>query len=506
MATPVQEVTQTFQVGLNTVVNEVESPPGLQWAENAWVSQDDFGAVESVPGFSKIVAADFSEPLSKVYFAKSSTGVRIAVAVGQTQVWSVDLDPGFGHSVTQIKTGLTPDKEMSITALNDTLYFFNGVDTPWKATIASPPVVSDMGLTRPSVTASAASRITHPQTFHLVSDEDEHIVDSSGNHLVGRKEAEGEVVGVVKYFVATMSTTTESALSAAFGEVDAQSGSKIRVTGVPLGSTGIAKIYRTYANRENPWFHHTEEGAVDGTADFTDNTPDEALRDAPYRHGDTPPAGITSVVSHFNRIFGLAGNLLYFSDLDDAESFWTATNGYVINVMGDDGDIGVALARDSEGVVIYKRNHLYRLLGRIPEDFYLVEVTLSDPSNRSIGVSGVQALAYFPGGIVFYWNRGIYIYQGGRAVYISAAIEDVLNNDYLDQKDHLVAIGYHPTQKTVWVSVPMTRLERNTHTFLYSVVSNRWVGMMTQGFRGYSTIENKHGDLALWASGSFGFR
>lgn len=464
-----------------------QDPAGYSRMDNCWAVPRSDGAIESVPGFYPVSTA--SQRLRALIYAKSEAGVKLLLAVGATKLFSISLadDSTFGD-FTERATGLTYGQEVDWVVYGDAVYLFNGA-LPKKITIASTPVVSDPGVERPDVADWV----------------------SEGGVVVAIGAA-GKVRGIVKYFISEVDTAVEGALSVEFGKTDLKSTpSKVTLTFDPTALTTPAdmqnkdfRIYRTYADGEDPFLVGTVEVGTTSTV-FTDNVDDDDLGDGrPISHGDPPPDGVLPAVMHLERAWGADGSDLYYSDVTQPESWFASANGQVISVFEDDGDNITALGSTRDGLLIWKQDHMYILTGKLEEEFVVDRITQSHQQSRNVGTPTVNSLAAVPSGFVFYWNHAVYTYINGRIKRISQEIESDFGGRFganIDKYEDQVHLGYDSFNGRAWLSVPLIG-STSSHTYFYSFRLGYWVGRMEQGLKGYQYVDDANGDLRLWALGA----
>lgn len=337
----------------------------------------------------------------------------------------------------------------------------------------------------------------------------------TGNYInVFGGDVQGNVKGVVRYFISELTDTTESALSekipqnntAGTLEIDCGEGAAVKVSiDVDSGNGEYAnfqskkfKVYRTYANGYQGFdtglrleTNSVAEGLV------VDEVPDSDLGDLPYLRGQLPPPGIISAVSHYGRVYGLTKEgYVFWSDLANVESWWTDVDadgtpeGNGIGVFVDDNDVGTCLSRDRDGMIVHKKNHMYRILGRVPNQFNLYEITPSDGTTISIGTPSVNSVCSLATGLAFYWNKGVYVYTGGTNVFrISKDIDSELDK-INTRAERFVALGFDPNYDHLYVSVPIgddTVVVPNT-TFIYDLRNRKWIGKLPKGYVNFAIV------------------
>lgn len=455
-----------------------DKPEGYGRMDNCWGSREVDGAIDSVPGFVSISAA--SQALRGLVYAKASTGVKLLLAVGATKLFSVSLADATYGNFTELATGLTYGQEFGYVIYDDAIYLFNGA-TPRKITIVASPVVSAISVDRPAAADVAT--------------------------ITTARAGSGKVRGTVKYFLAEVTDPDagdEGAISVAFGQINAKKGKKIDIT-FPNDAAFNSKtfrIYRTYENGEDPFSAlEVDVGASGGT--FTDNVPDEgedALGDPPLLNGDPPPDDILASVMHLNRAWALGDDsLLYYSDVNHPDSWFTAANGNIISVFKNDGDSGTALGVDGDDLIIWKANHMYRLVGLLEEEFALRRITRSTQDARNIGTPSINSVTAVPGGFVFYWKQAIYTYFQGRIRRISDEIEKHFTSN-LDLNEDQIHLGYDSFNERAWASLPING-QRASHVYFYDFKESYWTGRAEYGIKSYTYVEDNNDNLRLWGVG-----
>lgn len=492
MPLPVRTLSEVAVGRLRPSISPAQpDPAGYLQMLNCWAAPRTDGTIESVPGYRSISTA--SEDLRQLIYAKASDDTKLLLAVGATQLWSVSLadDATFGN-FTSLATGLTYGQEVAWVIYKDAIYLFNGT-LPKKVTVAASPVVSNPGLARPDMA-----------TF-----------ESEGG-ITFTKVGTGNIHGVVKYFISEVTESggdvTEGALSVASADIDTKNKpDKIEIDFIPANLTTPSdmankdfRVYRTYADGEDPFYVDTiEVGASGSTYTLVDNVPDvgeDGLGDPPLLHGDEPPSGLTTAVMHLERVWGADGSDLYYSDVKEPESWFTSPEGQLISVFKNDGDVITALGSSREGLVIWKRDHMYIVLGRVEEELVVDRITQSHQQTRNIGAPSANAVAAIPSGFAFYWKRALYTYIRGRITRVSPDIESDLGPN-LDKFEDQVHVGYDSFNGRVWLSVPLSG-SVGSDTYFYSLRLQRWVGRMERGHKAYQYIEDANDNLRLWALGT----
>ncbi len=480
-----QEFTLTFEKGLNTVRSPLRAfRRSVIALDNVWLSPDDHGAVEAMPGYTRVNPAAISP--STFYAAATAletTGTRMNLIGYEngSQKRIIHLNPS-GTTVGVFSEATSPaitKGDFQAAVLNDKVFIVNGADAPVMITNidTASPTIAKMGVARPSVTNASVA------------------LNAGGNN---------SVKGVVSYYLAQMSATTEGALSVAVGPISCADGNRVDVDLSHADFSGKTyRVYRTLADGVQPFLLAT----VAGGAVYTDDVPDRDLTNLPFLHGDPPLAAYKSIVAYNDRLWALdEGGMLYWSDLDNPESWWNAANGNQFPVNEDDGDVGVTLLRDLTGLIVLKKHHAYRLVGTVPTNLRPSEITIAAQGERTFGTPTPHSVVSIPGGAAVYWNRGVYILSGSSAAYISAPIEDDLAG-IRNQDEAGVFLGYFPQRRHLYVSVPLADGTTPDYTYIYDFNRQDWIGRRTVGFRGFLVTEDANGNEKFWAlsAGTGGF-
>lgn len=484
MGSSPREATYTFEDGLRSTDSPLRARRrSLETLSNAWLSPEDVGAIEAMPGFAKknsteITGAVFHSAAS----ARFSSGTRLRLVSyrdGSNDDFIVNVNPANGAQTTIWSHATTPAitvPDVSIVTLNDLVFGANGTDAGFKY---SGSAISAAGVTRPDVTNASLA------------------LNSGG---------EDSVIGVVSYYISLMTSTTEGALSVEIGPIDAGEGSRVDVDLSHADFSGNTyRVYRTLADGVQPFLVSSQ---VSGGATYTDDVPDSDLTNLPYLHGDPPLASLVSLAVFNQRIWGLTSDgILTWSDPKDPESWWNQGNGNYLPINEDDGDSGVGVINDQTGLYVFKTNHIYRVVGAENPEF--VSVTEFEPvtqQGRSLGAPSLNAITQAHSSIVFYWNKGVYLLRGGVVEYISRDIEDDLAVIRGQDEADGVYLGFYPKRRHLHVSVPLSSGVVPTVEYIYDLDSGRWIGRRSVGFRGYLSTFDASGDEEFWGlAASSGF-
>jgi hypothetical protein len=141
----------------------------------------------------------------------------------------------------------------------------------------------------------------------------------------------------------------------------------------------------------------------------------------------TAPSGLNRpqpdfIENHLNRIWTLEGNTLRFSALDTSvteehfNDFDTANNAGSIIIPSSKGDIGTGLYSLNNGLYVFQRRSIWRLLGSSPSNFELRNVT------NEIGMIDKRTLVEYGDLLTFLSDKGVYLFDGSNLKNISEGV------------------------------------------------------------------------------------
>jgi hypothetical protein len=184
---------------------------------------------------------------------------------------------------------------------------------------------------------------------------------------------------------------------------------KVRVHVFKLGLS--SKFMRVGSVDVSPTPDVTTGGYSSGTLAVTLNLTDTDITNLTNVSPTTtsnnpPPANISFALFHGGRMFVTEGRYLYYSQLDDPESF-DPNNFEVINTNDDQTIIGMAEVSDAQ-MLILKSGSLHALVG--PNDPNVWDIKSVDPA---IGLTSVRAINYIEGGIWWEAAQGLFKVEFG---------------------------------------------------------------------------------------------
>ena len=463
--------TRSFPRGLISGASPYAGPHARK-LDNCWIANDDLGAIEPMPGFAKVS----SDTIPNAMDDAKAVAVGIDETAYTVKLYEMANSPTdssvyeIGAStITSRKAALTLNAITTAAQIDNKLVFVNGQDAPFQINLATDAVTDvGAGVTRPDVTVGAGV-IT--------------ALNAAGK---------GSVKGVVRYWISKMTTTTEGPLSATFGEIDCAGGNSVDITfadETEYHDTSF-RIYRTLEDGQHPYLvAQFDVGSSGSTYTYTDNIPDADLVIIPYLHGDAPPSDLICIVNQFNRLWGLTkAGRLYWSDVTNHESWWTASNGNWADIFKGDGDQGTALVRAPDGLYVFKKSHLYHVYTQNLDQIQVTPITLAGAEQRSLGTLSQRSVVVSRHGIFFFHDSNVFVLNGFEARPIADAISENLNSV-------LIALGYSEANSHLWVSA-------GTNSYLFSTRSRRWIGKYLFSFAAFAEAPTGTGTAFYGAGGS----
>jgi len=416
--------------------------------DNWWPSPSDATAIEVIPGWASIGGSSIGAfSINSIIYGEKSDLTRRYFITGSTSVWTITT----AGVTASIQSGLTSGLKIYSVTYADLVHFYNGTDTPFKYDFTT---VTNIGLTQPSTSGFTTAATT----------------------------ATTNVVATVKYWHCIVTGTSKGPLSPSFGEIDAENGSEVTIT---FTSGSKHRFYRTTRDGNTPFFI----GAATSTdTTFVDNNHDDDLGGLAPQIGEPPSSSWNFPLVHFNRIWLASASRLFWSDLGEPESFYSVN---FLNIQQNDGDQITGLARDREGMFIFKNHHIYKAVGRDPdaEIFQIVELTPSSQNSRQIGCPTQGSIVSTPQGVFFFYQNGFYNINGeSQLEYLSEDIEDFLRDNVNPDAQEFVVCAYDPKYRMVLASTPTASSDSPQQTFCYLIDSKAWF-RISEGFHALNIVE-----------------
>ena len=486
-----QETRYTFERGLSTVLMASSRRRSFGTLDNVWLAPDDEGAIQAMPGYTKVNSVEISgAAFHGTAIAIATDGTRYNLisylSGGSIRIISMAPDGTVTNIVTEATTPAITVPDFSAVVAGNAIYFANGTDTAGRYDLGTTTLAAS-GLGRPDDDAGWGS-MADPAT-------------SSGTNAVK---------GIVTYYLSKVTgavpNEVEGALSSAIGPVNCGDGQDVTLD-LSVLPTNTYRVYRTLADRSQPYY----VAEVTGGVDYLDTTPDDNLQDYPRYHGDVQSTDIVSLLYFNNRVWGwTAGGLLLWTDpargteTSAFQSWWNTENGNQAPINLQDGDTGTVLVRIPGAFLCGKKNHIYRVVGRDAAELQVQETMVATQEGRTVGFVSQQAVEPCGDfGLAFYWNRGVYmIGSSGFAEYISYPIEDDLLDIRNQDEADGVYLGFYPKRRHLHVSVPLSAGVTPTHEYIYDFDRGEWIGRRSTGFRGYLSTQDANGNEEFWMMGA----
>lgn len=279
----------------------------------------------------------------------------------------------------------------------------------------------------------------------------------------------GNPTGTYTFGLTALNENTghESSLSATTSVTVA--GKKITVSWVFPSDTQITKVrvhifklglssqfFRLGSTDVTPTPDPTTGGYSSGTLSITVNVTDADINNliiaSPSQtENNPPPAGITFCQWHNGRMFVTDGNYLYFSKLDDPESF-DPVNFEVVNTNDNQKIKAMAPLADFQ-LIIWKDGSSHILIGPDPASWSI------QPLDPSIGLSSIRAITFVEGAVWWEALQGLFrleyaVYGIGRPQRVDAPnISDRLEN-LNDALLGSTAAAYDSVHQRMFFAVP----------------------------------------------------
>lgn len=148
------------------------------------------------------------------------------------------------------------------------------------------------------------------------------------------------------------------------------------------------------------------------------------------------PAGIQYIDAHDNRLYGAAGNTIYFSALRKPEDWTTLNDAGSIVIESNDGETINSIKSGLQKLTVFKPNSMYELYGTGASNYRLVQIA------DNIGILNHRCSAFVNGILYFLHPTGIYRYSGGTRPdnTFSAPIQSILDATFKSYPDSNTAI------------------------------------------------------------------
>src|SRR6185437_9488774 len=246
-------------------------------------------------------------------------------------------------------------------------------------------------------------------------------------------------------------------------------------------------IYRTVDG--GSLFYFVAEVA-NATSSFTDNTADSALNTALIAplalSNNPPPAGMSLVTWHQDRLWGASGNLLYFSAGPDctngvAEECWPPANVFKLP-----GAI-TALASTVNGLLVWTSADMFVALGTDTASFWV------KPIQRNFGVASQNCVSQDGDAVFVYTNTSqLFVIDSNGLDEIGFNVQDQLASTFTPANTYL-AIHRYGLDSVLWLSDGSTNLKGYNLRFRCWMPTGQPVG----GLKAIKSLETAAGVYSL---------
>lgn len=242
-------------------------------------------------------------------------------------------------------------------------------------------------------------------------------------------------------------------------------GEKVTLASIPTSSdpqVNQRKIYRTTFNGSTFWLLATLNDNTSTT--FDDNIPDGSLGVALNDWAEPAPVGKYSRYWD-DRLWILADNMAYYSDIEDPEVFQISEN-FIPVKDGNQGDSGMGLKPYKEDLYIFKRRSTYRVSPRLDGTYSRYCIS------RDLGMA-TPAILEAVGLLMFVSFRGVEAFNGEfqAAPIFSLDIDDTFQT--IDPAYFQLVTCVHSRKTSeVWFSFPDRSGGNSAVTAVYNYVEN----------------------------------
>ncbi len=183
-----------------------------------------------------------------------------------------------------------------------------------------------------------------------------------------------------------------------------------------------------------------------------------------------PPADTKFIIAHKGRMFALTDRELFWSEVEEPESFNLIDN--AITVGEDDGELGVGLGLLGEVLIIFKRNAIYALEGDDPQTWQLRLI------DNTVGCASPASIVYNNNRMFWLSLRGPQMWPiGGSLIDItSQLIGPQFDEAHIDPNDLISAVGISsPVEEYVGFAVQPAADSANTIIIPFHSKLERWM-------------------------------
>lgn len=273
---------------------------------------------------------------------------------------------------------------------------------------------------------------------------------------------------------------------------------KIDWSAIPVSSDAQVtsrKLYiRNTATQANFYFVTTIADNV--TTTYTSDLLDSSLTVVgPDRaSNDPPPTGTKYLAWHKSRMFAATDSAVYFSPVEDPESFDPDD---FEPVNPDDSQKIAGIIAAFNVLVIFKTHSMYVIAGDDPDTW---EVELIDPIIGCVAHRGIV----FAGGKLYWWSQqGPVVWDGSglpillKPLYLERTLAPNMLEQSLVEMAKICASEDQNEHRVIW-AVPEVDKTRNTILFPYNHTLERWESTGWDPFDVASMASVEDADGRLW--------
>ena len=186
------------------------------------------------------------------------------------------------------------------------------------------------------------------------------------------------------------------------------------------------------------------------------------------------PSGITYIDAHDNRVYGAAGNIIYFCGLRKPEDWTTVNDAGSITIESSDGETVNAIKAGLQKLTVFKPTSMYELFGTGPSNYRLIQVA------DNVGILNNRCSTVVNGIMYFLGKNGVYRYSGGSRPDksfcdpIQNIIDSTANNSSNTTYSAQSCIGDDGKSIYVFLQGYNTLLEANNVVLQYHTMYDVW--------------------------------
>lgn len=351
------------------------------------------GSITKRLGGDEFNPVAFTNAVQDTYEAVFADGTRNLLAVD-----GVDIKYSTGTTTFSVlHTPVTASQNWEFAMYQDRVYGGNATNNPIVYDKSKTTKVKDMGCQVPTIGACAgAAGAATPNT----------VPDGTYTYKI-----------TFLYYGAQ-----ESNGSGATASVTVAGGPKpINLTAIPVGATDHVTSRKIY--RDDGTSGYLFVGAVNDNV--TTTYQDVAVAGtSPIPTDNNPPTNFGLIITYLDRLWTarVVGQPSY---VKYSEAGWPdvflSTNYLLCNPV----DPIVAIVEWNDRVIVFNRTSMGQITGRTKDAFYYSSISdsVGCADNRSVRVRTVDGIPT----LIWLSNKGVYMYNGSAVVYISDAIEDLVN-------------------------------------------------------------------------------